>query len=197
MSKTIFTGETGVIRFYDATPSTPFYLEIPFSMGDLSAPMGIKRPEDKIILARGDATVETPQFIPESDEKLFDAIAGTLSARVVKERAVYMDKWFDGLAVNSHTILDTLTSAQVEVSGGSNVSFPAKADAGKFHTDLYIFWSVATLGIKFPAARVDPGNRTIKDAIKGKEVMINLGFQYHGKASWVTAFPTGGVDVTV
>lgn len=130
MSK--FTMRKGKFRFYEGTAS-PYYLELDFDVGDFSAPMGVPKTEEILILDRNQATSDM-HYIEGGDDVVMAPVPLTFSAFIVdKTQSIYLIDWIEvmngGLSatINSNTIV---TTAQDTQRDGSNNN-PAFADSGK------------------------------------------------------------------
>ncbi len=105
-----FTNRDGEIRIYDGS-TTPYYLEIKFTGGDFSGPIGVPEPEEQLFLdrGRGDTAVYTRA---RDDEKLAPVDVSFTVTITEHETFGYLMDWLEGKTVNSKTIVTTKGTTQ-------------------------------------------------------------------------------------
>ncbi len=193
---TIAINKMGTIRFYDSAV-TPYYLELAFSAGDLAAPLGFGRPEERLMLDRGvmDANAH---YIPGPDMPIMEMYALTFSAFIQDTTNFqYFEELLKALndstqTVNSNTWTTTKGDTQRD---GSNAN-PAFFDTNKKACNVELLYSDANItdfGYRWNEVYFPLNESEISEAEDGNKISLNG--QIYGTFERITAF-TSGTDVT-
>ena len=197
-----FTMKNGRIRFYDSA-ATPYYLELKLDAGDGSWPTGRGRPEENLVLDRGNINAQM-HYIEGMDDPIMEPLPFTLTATIRDDANTgYFLTWLEqaqngdsaspvqsSATVNGHTLTSTKGDTQ---NDGANDN-PQFADGKKMAFNLEILYDGATdilwnLGeVFFPL-----DEQSITEGEDG--VNLALSGQIYGTITRAAAF-TAGTDVT-
>lgn len=193
----IYINKEGTLRLYDNTSVTPYYLEVPFAGGDLSAPIGRPLAEERIILNNG-AADSNAHMIEGPDDVIFQGLPISFQALVHSATTRgYLFDWLNGMndgattTVNSNTIVTTKGTTTV---GG--ITAPAFSDSNKIACNVELFfdkgandWGIQFAEVWFPLDQCQLSNSE-------EAVAIALsGLIFGAIDNGLTAFTTGG-DIT-
>jgi len=197
-----FTNRQGKIRLYDGA-GTPFYLEMIFDKGDLTAPLGTPRQEETLVLDRG-VMDSNAHYIKGADDKLMEPVeisfSGMIEDTSITENLLdWLEQMQNGDSasppqssgtVNAHTLTSTKEDTQRD---GSNNN-PAFRDGKKLTCNLeYKLDGAADLvwhyyEIWFPLAE-----QSITESDEGVDIALK-GYVY-GTITRDSAF-SAGTDVS-
>ena len=172
-----FTNKSGKIRLYDGTPTTPFFLELDFDIGNFSGPLGVPKTEEQLILDRGNATADA-HYIEGSDMRIMEPFPITFSAFVVeKTQCGYLLDWLEAMAdgggtpeVNSNTLV---TTKGTTLRDGTNAA-PAFADTTKMTSNVeYMLDGVADIVWHYNEIHFELSEQSISEAEDGVTVALN------------------------
>ena len=194
---TTYTMMDGELRLYDGS-ATPYYVKILFSGGDLSAPEGRGRPEEKPVMDRGRID-SNYHYVMGTDEPIVEAQEISYTFRLQADTTIH-DKI---LAAHSNPRLaatwtvgsDTWVTTKGDftlVSGdGSNVTDAALADSKKYCVNVEILWTVGgvSIGRKYGAVWFDPTQLSLSESEDSIE--ISATGMIYGTISTITSFTSG------
>jgi len=188
----MFNNKIGKIRLYDGT-ATPYYIEVPFDIGDFDGPLGEPLHDEKLIMHRGKADANM-FYIKGSDEKIFEPVPCSFSAMMTHlTDSTYLLAFIQWLNGGSETI-NTLTMATTKGSSQRiSVNTPSFADSNKKTCNLEVLWdgSGTDFGLKLCEVWIPDVRVTEED----EAVKLTLPGQCYGAISTLTAF-TSGTDLT-
>lgn len=136
-----FTQRSGKLRLYDGT-ATPFFLELAYDAGDLSAPIGVPSTEEQLKLDRGLATSDM-HFIRGPESKVWEPTPISFSAMITwLAKSEYLLQWLEwqsggAATINSNSVV---TTKGTTMRDGVNTC-PAFADPNKRACNLEIFYT--------------------------------------------------------
>jgi len=185
-----FTNRDGEIRLYDGT-TTPYYLKIVFSGGDISFAAGIPQPEETLALDRQKVDASAC-YVRGSDAAIMEPVDVSFSAQVTDADAFgYLMDWLEGSTVNSHAMVTTKGSTQ-RVTGVAN---PAFADSAKkcVNVEFKLDGPSTDLVWKLAEVHVPLDQATVGEAEDG--VTVQLRGRCYGTIARSDDF-TSGTDVT-
>ena len=188
----IFTSKDGELRLYDGSASTgPIYMEILFVNSDLSFPLGRGRPEENLILNRGNAD-SNAQYSDGPDDPILEGLPFTVSLMAddtVNTR--YLVDLLSGVTViNNKSLTTTKGTSTVTVTATSAVSTPSFADTRKMTYNAEILYDGSNdLGYKLDEIYFNPMNQIINEGTDN--ITINLSGMIHGNITRIASFTSG------
>ncbi|NHJ85608.1 MAG: hypothetical protein FK734_09110 [Asgard group archaeon] len=188
----IFTSKDGELRLLDGTASTgPYYMEILFVNSDLNFPVGRGRPEENLILNRGNAD-SNAQYSDGPDDPILEGLPFTASLMADDTvNTQYLVDLLSGVTViNGKSMTTTKGTSTVTVTATSAVSTPAFADTRKTCYNAEILYDGSNdLGYRLKEIYFNPMNQTINEGVDS--ITINLNGMIHGNIERITAFSSG------
>lgn len=197
-----FTMCDGILRLYDST-GTPFYLGLTFVQGNLTAPEGRKRPEEKIIFDRGRGDTNT-HYVLGPDDPIVEPLELSYSIRIPNVVATHnyimlahsntyqASPW----SINSHTWVTTKATSTLTAGDAATFTDPAFADASKKCVNVEILWTFGgiSIGRKYTGVYFSPDQLSLAESEDG--LILSATGLIYGTVSSITAF-TAGTDTTV
>ena len=181
------------IRLYDSTPTTPWFLELDFDVGNFTGPIGTPRQEEILVLNRGIAG-SGMHYIKGDDHKLMGPVPisfGYFLQDVVQQ--TYLIHWITAMnnalaqTVNAHT----LQSTHADSNRDGSTANPAFADTNKSTCD--ICWLSNTggtdFGWRYNGVYLPFDQQTFAEA--EADITLSLNGLCYGTITAITAFPTG------
>jgi len=191
-----YTSLNGALRLYDST-ATPYYIQVLFDEGNLSAPEGRARPEETPILHRGridtnwhnimgnDMPVIEPLELSFSF-RMQASVANHAKLRNALSNPDLANPWL----VGSHTWVTT--KGDYTLTGGAGTATdPAFADAHKKCVDVQILWTrgAVSIGRKYGAVYFPADQLSLAESEEG--VIVSVTGQIYGTITVITAFTAG------
>jgi hypothetical protein len=141
-----FTNKDAKIRLYDGTTPTPFYFEMCLDNGDVSAPIGIKKHEEILVLDRG-LVDSCAHYIISNDAPVMEPLTVTFSA-MINDSQKFLDflDLVEGSTVSGNTTVTTKGTTVRQTVGLSffdttkkcfNVEYKMGVTAGSINTITY------------------------------------------------------------
>jgi hypothetical protein len=205
-----FTVHDGVLRVYDGTPVTPFYIELPFVEAGFKGVLGAARPEQRYISSRGrgeNFPGAKHHYIELTDETVFAPQPVSWSIRLHNVDPNYqkfkamLNLAFDATwTVGGNPWVTTKATTQ-RLSGGRNprlVTTPPFAGQRKRAVDLQLLWTdpdvggVQHMGHEWCEVCFEPNEQNYDEQDEG--VMITLAGNAYGRIGEITAFRTGAAS---
>jgi hypothetical protein len=182
-----FTNRSGKLRLYDAT-GTPWFLEVVFSGGDFSGPIGTPRVDEELQLNRSKVD-SYAHYIKGPEERLLEPVEISFSAFLTDSQGITDDllDWLEGGPVNAHTLLTTKGATQ-RVAGINNPPF---ADSSKkaFNLEFLLDEGGVDQGWKYAEVYFDPAAQNLSEGPNA--VTLQLRGQCYGTVSRIAAFTAG------
>jgi hypothetical protein len=102
-----YTNKDGKIRFYDGTTPTPYYFELCLDNGDLSAPVGVMKNEEILVLDRG-LVDDCAHYIIGNDAPVMEPLSVTFTA-MINDSTKFLEflNLIEGGDVNGNTTVTT------------------------------------------------------------------------------------------
>ena len=188
----IFTNKDGELRLYDGSGVTgPIYMEILFTNADLSFPLGRGRPEETLVLNRGNAD-ENAQYSDGPDNPILEGLP--FSASLMADDTVntqYLVDLLSGVTlINNKSLTSTKGTSTVTVTATSTVSTPAFADDQKVTYDAEIIYDGSNdLGFKIDEIYFNPMSQVVNEG--EDSITINLDGMIHGNITRISSFSSG------
>lgn len=190
-----FTNRKGTIRLYDGT-ATPFYIEIAFTAGDLSGPIGRPLVEEIPVLDRGNIDANA-HYITGSEQVHLDPLDLSFSCLITDlTNWGYLKDLLRvvngvGTAVNSNTIVSTKGDTQ---NDGANNN-PALGDSSKLTLNLEYLLDGASSDLGFQFNEVYFPIDQVSMSESEDSVTLALTGKIYGTITDITAW-TSGTDMT-
>jgi hypothetical protein len=196
----LFTMMHGVLRIYDST-ATAFYINIPYTDGNVSAPDGRPRVEETSVLDRGRGSVGVHN-IAGIDDPVIGPLDLSFSLRMQNVVAT-MAKIRNALSnpdnaspwlVGSDTWVTT--KGDFTLTGGNGATFtdPAFEDATKVCVNVEILWTRggASYGRKYGAVYFPPDQVSLAESADG--VVLSVTGKIYGTITTITSFTAGNAS---
>ena len=120
-----FTNKDAKLRFYDGT-ATPFYFELCLDNGDVSAPIGIMKHEEILVLDRG-LVDSCTHYITGNDAGIMEPLTVSFSAMIndAARFLIFLDmlEVANGGSVNGNTVVTTKGTHDRITTGSPDLSF--------------------------------------------------------------------------
>lgn len=185
---TVYTDKTGKIRLYDGT-GTPFYLELNFTGGDFSGPMGPKRTEEILQLDNGNMNANA-HYIEGPDDPLMEPIQITFSMLLGDHNeALYFRQWVRAMNGGSTTInTNTVTTTKGDTQRNGSNNNPAFADSSKLTCNIEVLFDGVDDGVKYAEVYIGEDQAAIS---RGEKWAISATGMCYGTVTDLTTFTTG------
>ena len=197
MTNTIksFTNKNGALRLYDST-ATPYYLEILFTGGDFTGPVGRPAVEEVLVLDRQNTTANM-HYIEGSDARIMEPQGISFSGRAFDYAPCrFLLELLRGeTTINSLTMVTTKGDTQND-SANAN---PAFADSSKTTYNVEMRFTGAGSGsyehlkLTYNEVYFEPSEQSVNEGEDA--VTINMSGQCYGTIVHATGAFTTGVDI--
>lgn len=187
-----FTNKDAKVRLYDGTTPTPYYFELCLDSGDVSAPIGISKRDEILILDRGLATA-CAHYITGNDMKIFDPLNVTFSAMINdSQRFLWFLDMIEGNTVNTHATVTTKDTDPRITVAGMDLSF---ADTTKkcFNVEYKLTGTTNSICYQINECYFNLSEQTFAEAEDG--VTLSLTGMCYGTITRAADF-TSGTDIT-
>jgi hypothetical protein len=187
----------GVMRLYDGTGGSPFYLVVPFTDGNLSAPEGRARIDEKFVLDRGRGSVGV-SAVGGVDDPILNPLTLSFSMRIQNDatvmpklRLALSNPDLGAWSIGGNTWVTTKGGSTLTGGDGNTFSDPAFEDTKKFCVDVCILWTRAAVpyGRRYRSVFFPPEQQSVAESADG--VVLSASGMIYGTVSAITAFPSG------
>jgi hypothetical protein len=190
----------GVLRLYDST-ATPFYLQVIFSDGSLTAPEGRARPEETPVFDRGRGDTNT-HYIMGPDTpiveplelsfafKMQNSVANAAKLRNALSNPSLASPW----QVGSNTWVTTKGDSTLTNGAASTFTDPAFEDTLKQCVNVEILWTrgAVAIGRKYTGVYFAPDQQSLAEAEDG--VNVSVTGSIYGSIEVITSFTAGSAS---
>jgi len=193
-----YTSLHGALRLYDST-ATPYYIQVLFDEGNLTAPLNRARTEETMIHHRGRGNTTYSHYVSGPDTPITDPLELSFSARIANVAADW-NRLRDALSnpdldgtwqVDGDTWVTTKGDGTLTNGAGSTFTDPAFEDTKKYCVNVEILWTRGGVGIGFQYMVVwfPPDQQSVAESEEG--VIISLTGLIYGEISSITSFTAG------
>jgi len=183
------TWKDGTARLYDST-ATPFYFEIVFLEDGISGPAGRPRPEEFLMLDRGEFTANSAYRMGD-DSPITEPLDITIRAALTTTTPTYLYQALICGTINEDAWATTKGDSTLTNGAGSSITCPAFADSSKKCVNLEVLWECGAtdMGLQWMEIYFDPGSITFSEGAEG--LIVEAAGKIYGDINWITSLTSG------
>lgn len=192
----ILTQKDGELRLYDGSTSKQ-YLQILFTQGDITFPLGRNKVEEMLNMDRGNFD-SNASYHEGPDDPILEPLPYTLSCLVDDQAYTgVLEAIFSGVttvgkvSATDPVTLTTTKATSTLVIQNTDVSTVAFADPSKIALDAEILFDTSGTDIGWQHKEVyfTPGEQTIAEGTDG--TVLNINGMWYGSSTTISAFTSG------